>query len=182
MTRMKTAAMVTALALMAVPALAQGPGRGMGPGQMGPGQRMGPGMLSGGPGMMLRNPAEVVLDHQEELELTGEQVRQVQTIRDGLEAENALRIATIMDAIGDIVPSELTIEERYQLRETMRELRPVREEIREANRQAGQQIHALLTDDQERTLFRIMHADRPGGDRGMHRRRPVGPRGPRGGG
>lgn len=175
---MKMAAMVAVLAMVAVPAVAQGPGRGMGPGH-----RMGQGMMRGGPAMMQRNPAAVVLDHQEELELTDAQVQQVQQIRDHLEQENAPRIERIMDEIGDIVPSELSIEERYEFQQKMRELQPVREEIRNANREAGQQIHELLNDDQERTLFGIMHADRPGrGDRGMHRRRPAGPRGPRGGG
>jgi hypothetical protein len=171
---MRTAGIVAALVLLSTPVLAQGPGRGPGAGH-GPMMR---GMMRGGPAMMARNPAEVVLEHREVLELTADQVREIEAIRDRVEAENEPRIQALMDAFGDVVPNELTIEERYELRETMRELQPVREGIRATNRAAGKEIHGLLSDEQERRLMVIMHADRPGrGDRGMRGRRPWGPGG-----
>lgn len=173
--RMKALAGVAlALALAAAPAVAQG-GAGAGPGH-----RMGRGMMAGGPGAMQRNPAEMVLQHREALDLTADQVRQLEAIRDRVEAENGPRRERMKAAFGDVAPAELTVEERQALRERMRELQPVRDEIRATNRKAGEEIHELLTDEQEATLRPLMHQGRRGDGPGRPGR---GMRGaPRGGG
>ena len=163
-----------ALALVAAPVAAQA-GSGMGPGP-----RMGRGMRAGGPGAMERTPAEMVLQHREELGLTADQVRQLEAIQKRVAAENGPRWERLKAAFGDQAPADMTVEERQALRQKMQELQPVREEIRATNRKAGAEIHELLTDEQEATLRPLMHQGNRGGrgggpGRGMHR-------GPGGGG
>ena len=157
---MKITSVAAALALVAMPLAAQGgPGRGTGAG-------MGRGMMQGGPEAMARNPVAVVLDHQEELELTAAQVESLEGLRARLEEENGPRWEQLRSAFGDVAPAELTVEERQALRARMQELAPVRQEIREANRAVMTEVHELLSDEQETAL------------RGIMRRGPQGPAGP----
>ncbi len=164
-----------ALALVATPVLAQG-------GQGRPG--MGAGMR--GPAEMQRNPVEVLLDHQQELSLTSEQVAKLETIRDQVKRENGPRWEQMKQAFGDKAPADMTVEERQQARERMQALQPVRDQIRETNRKAMTDARALLTPDQltrMRGLMRRGPDDRPGRGnrpgRGMHRG-PAAPGGPGG--
>lgn len=156
-TRMATVA--AALALMAAPAMAQGgPGRGQGPAG-------GRGLMMGGPEGMARNPVAVVLDHQDQLELTAEQVETLNQMKARLDEVNGPRWEQLKAAFGDVDPAELSVEERQALRDRMQELAPVREEIQASNRAVMASVHELLTDDQEAQL------------RGIMRRGPRGPEG-----
>lgn len=162
--------------MLAAPADAQ---RGHGMRGHGPGH--GQGMMRGGPDQMGRNPAAIVLDHAEALELNESQVQRLGAIRDRVEAENGPRWERLRDAFGEADAREMTVEQRRALRERMAELQPVREEIRATNRAAGEQIHELLTDEQLAELRPIMRADRSGQrPGGMHHRGPRG-MGPGGG-
>ena len=160
--------LAAALVLLAAPLAAQG--RGQGPGM--------PGMRGGGPGAMERNPAALVLDHRAELDLTDEQVSRLEVIRERVAGENGPRWEQLREAFGDVAPQELSVEERQALRDRMRELRPLRQEIRATNRAAGQEIHEILTVEQSTALRTIMHADRRSGMRPMHRGGPGAHRGP----
>lgn len=170
---LKVAGTVAAMALVASPLMAQG--RGNAP--------MGRGMMMGGPDGMARNPAEVVLEHREALELSAGQVQKLEAIRDRVARENAPRLAQLSQAFGDVDMRDMTVEERRevrdQMRERMRELAPVRDEMRATNRAAGREIHEILTPAQEARVRAIMHEGRRG-DRPARGQRPA--RGPRGGG
>jgi Spy/CpxP family protein refolding chaperone len=170
---LRTTGALAALVLMAAPVAAQG--RGDGP-------PMGRGMMRGGPGAMERNPAAVVLDHRDALELTAEQVDALESIRDRVQEENGPRWEQLKAAFGEAAPAEMSVEERDAFRARMQELRPVREEIRATNRAAGQEIHEILTDDQEQKLRPIMHEGRRGPGHMRRGGRGGGPHGPRGGG
>jgi hypothetical protein len=143
---------MAALAVMAAPLAAQG---GRGPAE---------GRMMRGPAAMMRNPVEVVLEHRADLELTAEQVRTLEALRDRVEEENAPRVERLREAFGDTDPRELSAEERDALRARMRELAPVRDEVRATNRAAMDQVHELLTDEQRGELRQFM-------------RRRMGPRG-----
>lgn len=139
-----------ALALVALPLAAQGgPGRGQGPAQ-------GRGMMQGGPEAMARNPVAIVLDHQDELDLTADQVETLESLRARLEEENGPRWEQLRSAFNDVDPAELTVEERQALRQRMQELAPVRQEIQEANRAVMSEVHELLNDEQDTALRGIM--------------------------
>jgi hypothetical protein len=149
-----------AVAMMAAPLAAQG-GQGQGPVR-------GRGMMAGGPGVMARNPVAVVLDHRDDLELTDEQVQTLETLRDHVQQENEPRWQQLQDAFGDADPRSMSVEERQAFRERMQALQPVREEIRASNRAAMDEVHELLTTEQETELRQIMRR-RSGGvpGRGM---------------
>lgn len=128
---------------------ARGQGRAHRPSR---GQGMGQGMagrpMVGGPGAMVRNPAATVLEHRDELELTDVQVRELEAIRSRVEEQNSPRLERLRDA-------------REDAGERMGDLRPLMGEVRATNRAAGEEIHQLLTDEQETRLRALMHADRP---------------------
>jgi hypothetical protein len=169
----RMAGAAVALVLVASPVVAQGAGQDSVPG------RMGRGMLRGGPAAMERNPAAAVLEHREALELTAEQVSRLEAIRDHVAQENSPRWEQLRAAFGDANPRDMTPEERQAHRAQMQALAPVRDEIRATNRAAGEEIHELLTDDQEATLRPLMRR----GHRGPQPPRAGrGGRGPRGGG
>ena len=154
------------LALIAAPLAAQGgPGRGHGP-------AMGRGMMQGGPDAMARNPAAVVLEHRDALELTAEQVQALETMQAEIEEQNGPRWAQLEEAFGDADPAGMSVEERQALRERMQELAPVREAIRQTNRTIMAGLHEMLTPEQEQKLRAVMRRapDRPG--RGMRAGRP----------
>lgn len=169
-TMARIASLVAGLALVAVPLAAQvGPVRGQGP-------AMGRGMMQGGPEAMARNPATVVLEHSEALELTDDQVSALEAIQGEIEEQNGPRWEQLKEAFGDANPSEMTAEERQALRDRMQEFASVREEIRQTNRTLMASFHELLTEDQEAQLRGIMRRGpegRPGRgmQRGMHMRR-----------
>ncbi|NIP80405.1 MAG: hypothetical protein GWM90_14750 [Gemmatimonadetes bacterium] len=159
----RTATMAAALALAAAPLAAQG-GPGRGPAQ-------GRGFMAGGPGAMARNPVQVVLDHRAQLELTAEQVATLESLRDRVQAENAPRWHQLQEAWGDVDPRALSVEERQELRQRMQELAPVRDQIRTTNRAAMDQVHELMTAEQESQLHGIMRRGNRGADgRGMRAR------------
>jgi hypothetical protein len=128
------------------------------------------GMRAGGPGAMVRNPAASVLAHQAALGLTAEQVRQIEAIQARVERENATRLEQLRAAIGDRPAvdrssiREMSAEERQQVRAQMRErmeqVRPIREQLRQTNRAAGEEIRALLTDEQHTQLRELRRAER----------------------
>jgi hypothetical protein len=139
----------------------------------------GRGMMGGGPAARVQNPAALVLERRAELGLTSEQVRQIEAIQARVQQENASRIEQLRAAFGDRTDRnfrDLTVEERQQLRERMQQLQPVRQQLRETNRAAGQEIHALLTAEQQEQLRTLRR------DRMREFRSPRGPRGPRGDG
>lgn len=178
---MRIGGALVVMALMAVPAAAQG--RGQGP----IGAPMGRGMMQGGPAEMGRNPAAMVLEHRDVLDLTASQVERLKVIEARVAEQNGPRWERMRAAFGDANPREMSVEERQALRERMQALEDDRTAIRAINRSAGEEIHQLLTDEQEAQLRPLMHEGRgmrgEGGMRGDHpaqgRR---GPRGHRGGG
>ncbi|HUG42366.1 MAG TPA: hypothetical protein VMM12_18015 [Longimicrobiales bacterium] len=146
---------VAAVALLAMPATAQGRRGGAGPDGR-------PGW--DGPGSMARNPVTMLLERREALELTADQVRQLETIQARVEQENAPRIARLREALGDRPARDLTAEERAQLRDRMGELQPVRDELRETNRAAMAEARDLLTPEQATALRAAMRrGSRDGG-------------------
>lgn len=155
MRRMANAMTIVAgLAVMAAPALAQA---GTDVRERPAVQRRG--MMMAGPGMRAQNPGALLLERRAELGLTAEQVRQIEAIQARVQQQNAARIEQLRGALGDLRArdmSELSVEERQRLRagmrERMRELQPVRQQLRETNRAAGQEIHALLTEQQRDQL------------------------------
>ena len=161
-----TSALAT-LALIAAPLAAQGgPGRGQGP-------AMGRGMMQGGPEAMARNPAAVVLEHRDALELTAEQVQALETMQAEIEEQNGPRWAQLEEAFGDADPVGMTAEQRQALRARMQELAPVREAIRQTNRTIMAGFHEMLTPEQEQKVRAVMRRapnGRPG--RGMRAGRP----------
>jgi hypothetical protein len=201
MRRIATAMTIAAgLAVMAAPAVAQ----------VGTDARerpafQGRGMMAG-PGIRAQNPGALLLERRAELGLTADQVRQIEAIQARVQQQNAARIEQLRAAHADRPERnfrDMSAEERQQLRaqmrERMEELQPLRQALRETNRAAGQELHALLTDaqrEQLRTLrreqmreFRGQRGERGAGEwqgrRGERRgdgegRRPH--RGPRGGG
>ncbi|MFW5951757.1 MAG: hypothetical protein ACOCVZ_06565 [Gemmatimonadota bacterium] len=164
---MKTTLVLVMLLAVTAPAVAQ---RG------GPGRGMGPGMIAAGPGLMARNPAAVVLEHREALDLTASQVTRLEEIRERVARENEPRWAQLRGAFG-ADPQEMTVAEWQARRQRTRDLAPMRAEIRATNHAAGEEIHELLTDAQEAKLLPLMHADRPRGQPRMGRRGGWGPRG-----
>lgn len=159
---------LAAAALLAGPVVAQ---QGQGPAR---GQQD---RAWAGPGSMARNPVAVLLERREALGLTGDQVARLEAIQARVERENAPRIQQLQAVLGDRSPRDLTDEERAQLRARMRELDPVRDQIRQTNRAAMQEAREILTAEQQAGLRDTM-ARRPGGGaRGAR-----GARGPRDGG
>jgi hypothetical protein len=147
------------------------------------GQRAGPGAA------MARNPAVAVLEHREALGLTAEQVRQIEAIQARVQQENAprleqLRAAFAERAVPDRPAFDMTAEERQALRERMRAQReaqaPIREQMRETHRKAGEEIHGILTPEQETQLRSIRRARMDELRREMRDRRGGEWRGPRG--
>lgn len=166
---LKATGVAALVLLLAAPAVAQGRPGGRGP-------AMGRGMMQGGPEGMIRNPVTVVLDHQDELQLTDEQVSTLEGLKAQIEEQNGPRWEQLRAAFGDADPREMTVEQRQALRAKMQELAPVRDSIREANRAVGEQIHALLTAEQQDALRGIMRrgpmapGGRPGPAMGAARR------------
>jgi Spy/CpxP family protein refolding chaperone len=211
---MSTTMVLVALAVMAAPALAQA----------GQPDRDRPGadrwnMRGAGPGAMAGVPGAMLLERRAEIDLTAEQVSQIEAIQARVRQANAPRLEQLRAQVGDRqlaerparpqTRHEMTPEKRQELREQMRarsetmrakasELRPLMQEVRDANRAAGEQIHAVLTAEQQarvqelRTEARQEWQNRRGerrdgmregrgqrGDRGQRGQRA--PRGPRGG-
>jgi hypothetical protein len=138
---------------------------GMGQQRPGMGQQR-PGVAPAAPLAALQSPGRALLQHQNHIGLTEEQVRQIEAIRARVEAANAPRVEQLRQAMAAARAG--TVEERRQLRERMEALQPVRVQIREANRAAGEEIHALLTPEQQarvRTLRRAQVGQ--AGPRGM---------------
>ena len=156
MTRTRQAIVaLAAAALLAGPAAAQ-QGQGRGQGQDVRGEWAGPGSRA-------RNPVSMLLQRREDLGLTAEQVTRLEAIQTRVERENAPRIQQLRAVLGDRDPRELTTEERAELRERMRALDPVRDEIRQTNRAAMDEARAILTDEQQTRIRQVMRR-RPGPD------------------
>jgi hypothetical protein len=126
----------------------------------------GRGMMGGAPGARVQNPAALLLERRAELGLTSEQVRQIEAIQARVAQQNAGRMEQVRAVMGERgtralrdVPAEERQQIRQQMRERMEQLRPVRQQIRETNRGAGQEIHALLTEDQRQQL-RVIRSER----------------------
>lgn len=163
---LKISSAVAALALIAAPLAAQG-----GAGRQGP--AMGRGMMQGGPEAMARNPATVVLEHRAELNLTDDQVTNLEAIQDEIQKQNGPRWEQLKAAFGGDDPAEMTVEQRQELRQKMQELAPVRDSIQQTNRTLMASFHETLTTEQQHTLQQLMsrrgRAGGPGmpGGRGM---------------
>jgi hypothetical protein len=144
----------------------------------------------------MQYPSTLLLEKRAELGLTAEQVRQIEAIQERVRAENAPRLEQMRAARGDRPDRpvrgmrDLSATERQQLREQMRDraetLRPIQQQVRETNRAAGEEIHALLTEAQRAQLLELRHERRAefrrgarGGGWDGEGRRPS--RGPRGG-
>jgi hypothetical protein len=175
---------VAALAVVAGPMVAQqGPGARERPGFMGRG------MMAAGPLARVQNPGALLLERRAELGLAEDQVRQIEGILARVERENAPRIEQLRAAFGDRKVREMTVDERQQMRERMQQLQPVRQQVRETNRAAGQEIHALLTVEQQQKLRELrrermaeLRKGRGEARDGEWQRRRGDRRGPRGGG
>ncbi len=148
-------------------------GRGARAGSAGRGMRgaahgMGQGAVGQGRALSARNPAEALLSHREALGLTDEQVARVTAIRDRVERENQPRRERLEAAIQEIRSERagMTVEERRAARagagDRMAPVRALREEMRATNRAAGEEIHELLTPEQEARLLPLMREGRGG--------------------
>lgn len=118
------------------------------------------GMMAGGHGAMVRNPAAALLERQDALGLTADQVRQIEAVRARVEQENAPRIEQLRSAFGERRGRDMTRDERRQMRERMQELRPIREALRATNRAASEEIRGILTDGQHEQLRELRRAER----------------------
>lgn len=138
------------LAVMAAPALAQA-------GQ----ERERPafdrwGIWGGGPAANVGTPGAMILEYRAELGLTAEQVSRIEAIQERVKAANAPRIEQLRAQFGERRPvrdrtrRDMMAVERQELRDQMRS---VMQEVRETNRAAGDQIHALLTTEQKAALL-----------------------------
>jgi Spy/CpxP family protein refolding chaperone len=188
-----TMTLVAGMAMLAAPVLAQA-----GPQRERPAFERG--IRSGGPGSL-------ILERRAELGLTDAQVQQIEAIRtEAVQRHEAAR-ERLRAAMGErpVAPRnfrDLAAHERAEMRRQMQErrdqIRPVMEELRQANRAAGEQIHSILTADQRDQLqairearreeFRQRRGERGAGEwqnRGLQgrdgARRGPGARGPRGG-
>jgi hypothetical protein len=168
------------------------------------------GMRAGAPMATARNPAAAVLAQREALGLSADQVRRLEAVQARVEAANAPRLERLRAVQGERQAMDrdrirqMSADERQQLRQQMRErmdqVRPVMEELRKTNHAAGDEVRAILTDEQH-TQFRdlrrserrdgAMRGQRGGQNRGewLQRRGErsergdvPGRRGPRGGG
>ncbi|MBW3553703.1 MAG: Spy/CpxP family protein refolding chaperone [Gemmatimonadetes bacterium] len=146
---------LAAAALLAGPVAAQG---GQGP--------RGRPATPAGAGVMDRNPVAVLLERRDELELTADQVARLEAVQARVERENAPRIERLRAALGDRPARDLTDEERVQLRERMRELQPVRTEIRETNRAAMEEVRGILTAEQRTKIRSASRGRGPAASRG----------------
>lgn len=108
----------------------------------------------------VQSPGTALLRHQKQIGLTDDQVRQIEAIRARAEAANAPRVEQLRQLAGQMRAG--TVEERRQLREQMQSLQPVRQQIRETNRAAGDEIHTLLTPEQEARARTLRRAQRGG--------------------
>jgi hypothetical protein len=121
------------------------------------------GMRGGGPAAQMRAPGAMLLEHRAELGLTAEQIRQIEAIQERVKAANAPRLEQLQAGLGERGPvrdrtrRDMTAEERQAFRDRMRagaeQMRSVMQEVRETNRGAGDQIHALLTTEQKAAVL-----------------------------
>ncbi len=124
-----------------------------------------PGFAPAEPWAAAQAPGDMLLVRRAELGLTDEQVRQIEAIRSRARQENAPRVARLEEAVEgrptramrDMSPEERQ-ELRRQMQERMQQITPLRQEIRETNRAAGEEIHALLTPEQQETLRSLRQA------------------------
>jgi hypothetical protein len=127
------------------------------------------GMRAGAPMAMARNPAAGVLAQREALGLTADQVRQLEAIKERVERENAPRIERLRAVHGEREAMErsrirqMSAAERQQLHDHMAQVRPIMEEVRQTNHAAGDEIRALLTEEQHAQFRELRRAERRDG-------------------
>ena len=148
---------LAAAALLAGPAAAQ---VGQGEREARAGQR-----ARAGTGALDRNPIAALLERREELDLDADQLARLEAVQARVERENAPRIERIRAAMGDRPAGELSEDERAGLRERMRQLQPVREEIRQTNRAAMVEVRGILTAEQQAKVRSGVRRGSPAGAR-----------------
>lgn len=141
------------LALMPAAAMAQENGRMNG--QMAPGMRM------GGMGMMsMHNPAEFVLNHQKDLNLTPDQLKKIGKIRDEFQHENGEALSKMdkdrEEMIKKYGPGPYTEDQREAMRKDMGEHREQYAKLFENRRKAMDEIRETLSPSQQTAMQQVM--------------------------
>lgn len=146
--RKATTSLVLGALLVAAPLVAQ---RGM---RQGP-----PGDSAWGP----RNPVAVMLEHRDALELTAEQVRELEGIQSKLEEQVTPLRAKLEELHGDAPMRQrdgsflnMTEAERQAVLERREQARPIALEIMGLNRAAGLQAHEVLEPGQRALVMQFM--------------------------
>ncbi len=146
--------MTAALALLLVPAAALAQENG----QMAPGMRMG-GMRMR-MGMSMRNPAEFVLNHQRELNLTPDQLKKIGQIRDNFQHENGEALSRLEKERAEMVkkygPGPYTEDQREAMRKDMGEHNEQFSKLMENRRKAMDEIRETLSPSQQTAMRDIM--------------------------
>ncbi len=153
---MRSRYLVLALALALVPAAAsaqQDQGMGMRARWNGRGMGMGWG-----------NPAEMVLRHQADLNLTPSQLEKLGKIRDKFQHENREALASAEKERAEMIkkygPGPYTDEQREQMRKDRGERRADFAKLSENRRKAMGEIREVLTPDQQSRLMAEMRTER----------------------
>ena len=153
--------MTAALALVLLPAAALAQDNGRMDGQMAPGMRMG-GMRMR-MAMSMRNPAEFVLNHQRELNLTPDQPKKIGKIRDEFQHENGEALSKLDKERAETVkkygPGPYTDEQREDMRKDMGEHREQWAKLMENRRKAMDEIRETLSPSQQSAMQQIMRND-----------------------
>lgn len=146
--------MAAALALALVPAAAMAQENG----QMAPGMRMG-GMRMR-MGMSMRNPAEFVLTHQRDLNLTPDQLKKIGQIRDKFQHENGEALSQMEKERAEMVKKygegPYTEDQREAMQKDMGEHREQLAKLMENRRKAMDEIRETLSPSQQTAMQQIM--------------------------
>lgn len=115
-----------------------------------------------------RTPAALILQRKDELNLTPEQVAQIEKIGEELQEKNRPLQQKMRELRGNRPPNQLSDDERAELRQKMA---PINEEMRKNTQAAREQILEVLNAEQQQKAKEIWQAAqqrgrRQGGNRG----------------
>lgn len=116
-----------------------------------------------------RSPLELLLEHREALELTPEQLGQLDLIRDRLRRQNDPLVGRMLRLRAQWQRERMAArgggaaQESPQLRRLRAQAQPVHERIQQNNRAAMQAVSRILTPEQRQRLRRIVEQGGRGG-------------------
>ncbi len=142
-----------ALVLMPVAAVAQQPAPGMGYGY-------GYGMMMGRGYAAMRNPAEFVLNHQRDLNLTPDQLKKIGQIRDHYMHENAEALSKVDEERAEIIrkygEGPYTEDQRESIQKDFQERHKDFAQLMDNRRKAMDEIRETLSPSQQSAMRQIM--------------------------